>query len=106
MEILKSSQPDTTLCVHRYSNWKGKLRKGSCDAGQGILFVIPRGNLLSRSLVDIAKPDDFVQTSEYLQTLVVCVPRCVTVTLWCVIYYVRTVVTGTIIENGNGNTKL
>lgn len=33
------------------------------------------GNLLSRSLIDIAKPDDFVQDSEYLQTLVVCVPR-------------------------------
>ena len=106
MEILKSSQLDTTHCVHRYSNWRGKLRKGSCDAGQGILFLIPRGNLLSRSLVDIAKPDDFVQTSEYLQTLVVCVPRYFTVTLWCVICYVHAVVTGTIIENGNGNTKL
>lgn len=33
------------------------------------------GNLLSRSLVDIAKPENFVKDSEYLQTLVVCVPR-------------------------------
>lgn len=57
--------------------------------------------------MDIAKPDDFVQMSEYLQTLVVCVPRYVTMTLWCVILHtVALLTTGTVIETGSGNMRL
>lgn len=36
-----------------------------------------RGNLSTRSLVGIVKKEDIVQDSEYLETLIVAVPKCV-----------------------------
>lgn len=84
METLSQNRHGITHCVHHYSNWRERQRKSCSDHvmhSEGIVLSSPRGNLLSRSLIDIAKPDDFVQNSEYLQTLVVCVPRCVIVTL-------------------------
>ena len=78
------------------------MRRTEC-----IVYHAPRGNLLSRSLVDIAKPDDFVKDSEYLQTLVVCVPRCVIMMLQCVMSCVLILFnTGVIIEIGKRNMKL
>jgi V-type H+-transporting ATPase subunit C len=38
-------------------------------------MVTSRGNLSLRSLVDVVSKDDFVQDSEYLETLLVAVPR-------------------------------
>lgn len=37
---------------------------------------IRRGNLLVRSLAEIVKPEHFVRESEYLQTVMVVVPKC------------------------------
>jgi V-type H+-transporting ATPase subunit C len=40
-----------------------------------VLTSACRGNLSVRSLADIVKKDDFVQDSEYLETLLVAVPK-------------------------------
>lgn len=40
-----------------------------------INFNFFSGNLMTRSLVDLVKKEDFVQDSEYLQTLLVVVPK-------------------------------
>ncbi|XP_065901626.1 V-type proton ATPase subunit C 1-B-like [Dysidea avara] len=55
-----------------------KIKSGRYNTLRSSLQQLERkatGNLLSRSLIDIVKPEDFVQDSEYLQTLAVCVPR-------------------------------
>jgi V-type H+-transporting ATPase subunit C len=42
-----------------------------------------RGNLSVRSLADVVSKDDFIQDSEYMETLLVAVPRyATTVKLW------------------------
>jgi hypothetical protein len=41
-----------------------------------ILNLVPfRGNLSTRSLVGVVKKEDVVQDSEYLETLIVAVPK-------------------------------
>lgn len=40
-----------------------------------VVFVSIRGSLLTRSLADIVKKEDFVLDSEYLITLLVVVPK-------------------------------
>lgn len=40
-----------------------------------IFFLFLRGSLLTRSLAEIVKKDDFVLDSEYLVTLLVVVPK-------------------------------
>ena len=40
-----------------------------------ILCLQCSGNLMTRSLVDVVKKEDFVPESEYLQTLLVVVPK-------------------------------
>ena len=37
-----------------------------------------RGNLSVRSLADVVSKDNFIQDSEYIETLLVAVPRCAT----------------------------
>jgi V-type H+-transporting ATPase subunit C len=39
------------------------------------ILTTSRGNLSLRSLVDVVSRDDFVQDSEYLETLMVAVPK-------------------------------
>lgn len=98
------------LCGHHYSNWREKQRMCSIDHVMlGVVYCLsfPRGNLLSRSLIDIVKPEDFVQNSEYLQTVAVCVPRCVTMTPCCVMLQtVMLLAIGAFIGIGNENMKL
>jgi len=38
-------------------------------------FSVHSGNLLTRNLGDIVRKEDFVLDSEYLQTLIVVIPR-------------------------------
>lgn len=44
------------------------------------MFILGRGNLSVRSLADVVKKDDFVRDSEYLETLLVAVPKLVSST--------------------------
>lgn len=46
---------------------------GSYDVGN--FMVIDRGNLSIRSLAEIVKKEHFIQDSEYLQTVLVAVPK-------------------------------
>lgn len=40
-----------------------------------IFFLKQSGSLLTRNLSDIIKKDDFISNSEYLETLIVIVPK-------------------------------
>jgi hypothetical protein len=42
------------------------------------LLIYLRGNLSQRSLVDVVKKGDLVEDSEFMETLLVAVPKCVT----------------------------
>ena len=42
-----------------------------------LIYVSCSGNLMTRSLVDLVKKEDFVHESDYLQTLLVVVPKSV-----------------------------
>lgn len=42
-----------------------------------ILNFLLRGSLLTKDLSEIVKADDFILNSEYLQTLLVVIPKCV-----------------------------
>ena len=39
--------------------------------------LMSRGNLSQKSLLDVVKREDLVENSEFLETLVVAVPKCV-----------------------------
>jgi V-type H+-transporting ATPase subunit C len=41
------------------------------------LLIYRRGNLSQRSLVDVVKKGDLVEDSEFMETLLVAVPKCV-----------------------------
>lgn len=39
------------------------------------LIILSRGNLSMRDLADVVSKDDFIQDSEYMETLLVAVPK-------------------------------
>lgn len=41
------------------------------------MLISRRGNLSQRSLVDVVKKGDLVEDSEFMETLLVAVPKCV-----------------------------
>ena len=68
--------------LNNYNLVKGSLTQMQRKKTSVILFehysclmILSRGNLSVRSLADVVSKEDFIQDSEYMETLLVAVPK-------------------------------
>ena len=75
---LKSKLTNYNLVKGSLTQMQRRKKYKLCSSSDPVLIIgVCSGNLSVRSLTDIVTQDDFILDSEYLETILVAVPKCV-----------------------------